>query len=243
MYMEDLDLCYRSAQAGWITWYEPSVEASTSRRERAGSTGACVSTTHSTTGCTATTALIWRRSAAGPSTPSSMAGSAPSSSLPRRFRPPHAGGSDSKPPLVARVRPPTARVRRPERPLRHQLVPDTGVHVRGRLRARARESGTGRRSPRRRPPSRRAGERLRRRSVDDGESSIRRSPRESRPIASRIAGFPFAAPRTRSICGLRSARTTGCGTAASGPTSSTRTCTEPGFRRRWSRAGTGSRWS
>jgi GT2 family glycosyltransferase len=25
MYMEDLDLCYRFAQAGWITWYEPSV--------------------------------------------------------------------------------------------------------------------------------------------------------------------------------------------------------------------------
>jgi N-acetylglucosaminyl-diphospho-decaprenol L-rhamnosyltransferase len=27
MYMEDLDLCYRAAQAGWITWYEPSVAA------------------------------------------------------------------------------------------------------------------------------------------------------------------------------------------------------------------------
>lgn len=27
MYMEDLDLCYRAASAGWITWYEPSVEA------------------------------------------------------------------------------------------------------------------------------------------------------------------------------------------------------------------------
>jgi N-acetylglucosaminyl-diphospho-decaprenol L-rhamnosyltransferase len=25
MYMEDLDLCYRFAQAGWITWYEPHV--------------------------------------------------------------------------------------------------------------------------------------------------------------------------------------------------------------------------
>jgi N-acetylglucosaminyl-diphospho-decaprenol L-rhamnosyltransferase len=25
MYMEDLDLCYRFAQAGWITWFEPSV--------------------------------------------------------------------------------------------------------------------------------------------------------------------------------------------------------------------------
>ena len=24
MYMEDLDLCYRFAQAGWVTWYEPS---------------------------------------------------------------------------------------------------------------------------------------------------------------------------------------------------------------------------
>jgi GT2 family glycosyltransferase len=27
MYMEDLDLCYRFAQAGWVTWYEPSVSA------------------------------------------------------------------------------------------------------------------------------------------------------------------------------------------------------------------------
>jgi GT2 family glycosyltransferase len=27
MYMEDLDLCYRAAQAGWITWFEPSVSA------------------------------------------------------------------------------------------------------------------------------------------------------------------------------------------------------------------------
>ena len=27
MYMEDLDLCYRLKQAGWATWYEPSVSA------------------------------------------------------------------------------------------------------------------------------------------------------------------------------------------------------------------------
>jgi N-acetylglucosaminyl-diphospho-decaprenol L-rhamnosyltransferase len=27
MYMEDLDLCYRFSQAGWITWYEPLVTA------------------------------------------------------------------------------------------------------------------------------------------------------------------------------------------------------------------------
>jgi hypothetical protein len=27
MYMEDLDLCYRFAQAGWTTWYEPAVSA------------------------------------------------------------------------------------------------------------------------------------------------------------------------------------------------------------------------
>jgi N-acetylglucosaminyl-diphospho-decaprenol L-rhamnosyltransferase len=26
MYMEDLDLCYRFAQAGWTTWYEPGVK-------------------------------------------------------------------------------------------------------------------------------------------------------------------------------------------------------------------------
>jgi N-acetylglucosaminyl-diphospho-decaprenol L-rhamnosyltransferase len=25
MYMEDLDLCYRFARSGWVTWYEPSV--------------------------------------------------------------------------------------------------------------------------------------------------------------------------------------------------------------------------
>ncbi len=25
LYMEDLDLCYRFAQAGWVTWYEPDV--------------------------------------------------------------------------------------------------------------------------------------------------------------------------------------------------------------------------
>jgi GT2 family glycosyltransferase len=40
MYMEDLDLCYRAAQAGWITWYEPSVsivhiKAGTSGKNRA----------------------------------------------------------------------------------------------------------------------------------------------------------------------------------------------------------------
>jgi N-acetylglucosaminyl-diphospho-decaprenol L-rhamnosyltransferase len=27
MYMEDLDLCYRLKQGGWVTWYEPSVSA------------------------------------------------------------------------------------------------------------------------------------------------------------------------------------------------------------------------
>ncbi len=27
MYMEDLDLCYRLRQAGWLTWYEPSARA------------------------------------------------------------------------------------------------------------------------------------------------------------------------------------------------------------------------
>jgi GT2 family glycosyltransferase len=40
MYMEDLDLCYRFKQAGWVTWYEPSVtvihvKAGTSGRIRA----------------------------------------------------------------------------------------------------------------------------------------------------------------------------------------------------------------
>ena len=27
MYMEDLDLCYRFAEAGWVTWYEPTATA------------------------------------------------------------------------------------------------------------------------------------------------------------------------------------------------------------------------
>jgi N-acetylglucosaminyl-diphospho-decaprenol L-rhamnosyltransferase len=36
MYMEDLDLCYRFAQAGWIVWYEPSV---TVIHVKAGSSG------------------------------------------------------------------------------------------------------------------------------------------------------------------------------------------------------------
>ena len=39
MYMEDLDLCYRFKQAGWLTWYDPSVtvlhvKAATSGRYR-----------------------------------------------------------------------------------------------------------------------------------------------------------------------------------------------------------------
>jgi N-acetylglucosaminyl-diphospho-decaprenol L-rhamnosyltransferase len=36
MYMEDLDLCYRLAQAGWTTWYEPDV---TVIHVKAGTTG------------------------------------------------------------------------------------------------------------------------------------------------------------------------------------------------------------
>ena len=36
MYMEDLDLCYRFAEAGWVTWYEPAV---TVRHLKAGTSG------------------------------------------------------------------------------------------------------------------------------------------------------------------------------------------------------------
>jgi GT2 family glycosyltransferase len=36
MYMEDLDLCFRFAEAGWVTWYEPSV---TVVHVKAGSSG------------------------------------------------------------------------------------------------------------------------------------------------------------------------------------------------------------
>jgi GT2 family glycosyltransferase len=37
MYMEDLDLCYRLAQAGWTTWYEPSVTVTHLKGGSAGS--------------------------------------------------------------------------------------------------------------------------------------------------------------------------------------------------------------
>jgi GT2 family glycosyltransferase len=36
MYMEDLDLCYRMRQSGWLTWFEASVSAG---HVKAGSTG------------------------------------------------------------------------------------------------------------------------------------------------------------------------------------------------------------
>jgi len=36
MYMEDLDLCFRFREAGWTTWYEPSVVVS---HVKAGSSG------------------------------------------------------------------------------------------------------------------------------------------------------------------------------------------------------------
>jgi len=36
MYMEDLDLCFRFVQAGWLTWYEPSVSV---LHVKAGSSG------------------------------------------------------------------------------------------------------------------------------------------------------------------------------------------------------------
>jgi len=37
MYMEDLDLCFRFKEAGWVTWYEPSAVA---RHVKGGSAGA-----------------------------------------------------------------------------------------------------------------------------------------------------------------------------------------------------------
>jgi hypothetical protein len=37
MYMEDLDLCYRMREAGWMTWYEPSAVA---LHHKGGSSGA-----------------------------------------------------------------------------------------------------------------------------------------------------------------------------------------------------------
>jgi GT2 family glycosyltransferase len=37
LYMEDLDLCYRFAEAGWLTWYEPGASA---MHQKAGSSGA-----------------------------------------------------------------------------------------------------------------------------------------------------------------------------------------------------------
>ena len=66
MYMEDLDLCYRFAEAGWVTWYEPSA---TVIHVKAGTSGPVRSpqarTTPSTTGCSASTASTTRRREAG----------------------------------------------------------------------------------------------------------------------------------------------------------------------------------
>jgi GT2 family glycosyltransferase len=36
MYMEDLDLCYRAARSGWMTWYEPSVAVTHVKRGTSG---------------------------------------------------------------------------------------------------------------------------------------------------------------------------------------------------------------
>ena len=36
MYMEDLDLCYRARQAGWLTWYEPTAVATHMKSGSAG---------------------------------------------------------------------------------------------------------------------------------------------------------------------------------------------------------------
>ena len=49
MYMEDLDLCYRVAQAGWVTWYEPAVKAIHVKAGTSGRTGGLRSTMRSTT--------------------------------------------------------------------------------------------------------------------------------------------------------------------------------------------------
>ena len=57
MYMEDLDLSYRLAPGGWITWYEPS--ATVARTSRAAATGGerrSGSTGHSTGDASASTA-------------------------------------------------------------------------------------------------------------------------------------------------------------------------------------------
>jgi N-acetylglucosaminyl-diphospho-decaprenol L-rhamnosyltransferase len=45
MYMEDLDLCYRLQQAGWVTWYEPSAQA--------------LHVKHGTSGAVRSPKLIW----------------------------------------------------------------------------------------------------------------------------------------------------------------------------------------
>ena len=62
-------------EAGWITWYEPSVEAV---HIKAGTSGhhrrLARSTTRSTTGCSATTAPTWRPQRSGPSTRSCTRG-------------------------------------------------------------------------------------------------------------------------------------------------------------------------
>ena len=60
MYMEDLDLCYRLREAGWVTWYEPSATAVHIKAGTSGPLRVPASTAPSTTGCIASTASTTR---------------------------------------------------------------------------------------------------------------------------------------------------------------------------------------
>ena len=64
MYMEDLDLSYRLAQQGWLSWYEPAATVIARQgRDRRRPAPARGSTGTSTAACTASTAGTTRRSA------------------------------------------------------------------------------------------------------------------------------------------------------------------------------------
>ena len=66
MYMEDLDLSYALAQAGWGTWYEPGATVMHVKAARAGGSGRCASTAPSIEGCVASIASTTPRAATSP---------------------------------------------------------------------------------------------------------------------------------------------------------------------------------
>ena len=75
MYMEDLDLSYRLAQAGWVSWYEPGATVTTSRAGPPAASARRGSTGPSTAACTASIATTTHPTATARRTPPSTPGS------------------------------------------------------------------------------------------------------------------------------------------------------------------------